>query len=316
MADHAQQLPLRSRPWGVRRGDVQALQQSYEHHAATQAQQLAAREAENTSLTTHNAALTTENANLTADLHSAHLALAETTGWSQRLPRALTELGSLAAGIALDDQSSSRLAAAILALGGEHLVAAVEVAFGDPTGDLAHTTTRNDNGRPVRTVVQLGECVVDCTWQPGVDAGEDTTRIVEGLCIAVVCSLAGLAASRVSRHLVTQLGEDRAYRRHLALRARLDTPTATIDVLVDPHSQLAHSELYGRKAWEAALARAAAELDRIARLHGGQAYHLSDLAFALLVDEDRVDTVVIAAEEELADYDGLIFAVGDAVGDA
>jgi hypothetical protein len=309
MADHAQQLPLRSRPWGVRRGDVQALQDTYERRLAALSQRLTAAEADY-------AALTAEKAQLTADLHSAHLALTETTGWSERLPRALTELGSLAAGIALDEHSSSRLAAAVLALAGEHLIAAVEVGFGDPTGDLAHATTRNDNGRPVRTVVQLGECVVDCTWQPGVDAGEDTTRIVEGLCIAVVCSLAGLAASRVTRHLVTQLGDERAFHRHHALRVRQEQPTGTIDILVDPHSQLAHTELYGRKAWEAALARAAAELDRIARLHGGQAYHLSDLALALLVDEQHLDTAVGAAEVELADYDGLIFAVGDAVGDA
>jgi len=295
MADHAQQLPLRSRPWGVRRGDVQALQASYDHHAAAQAQRLAA-------LAEHLAARDAENTRLTADLHSAHLALAELAG--------------LAAGNALDDQTSSRLAASLLALAGEHLIASVEVAFGNPTGELAKATTRNDNGRPVRTVVQQGQCVVDCTWQPGVDAGEDTSRIVEALCAAVVCSLAGLAASRVKRHLVTQLGDERAYHRHLALRARLDTPTATIDILVDPHSQLAHSALYGRKAWEAALARAAAELDRIAHLHGGQAYHVSDLAFALLVDEQHLDRVVGAAEEELADYDGLIFAVGHAVGGA
>jgi len=309
MADHAQQLPLRSRPWGVRRGDVQALQASYDHHAAAQAQRLAA-------LAEHLAARDAENTRLTADLHSAHLALAETAGWSQRLPLALAELAGLAAGNALDDQTSSRLAASLLALAGEHLIASVEVAFGNPTGELAKATTRNDNGRPVRTVVQQGQCVVDCTWQPGVDAGEDTSRIVEALCAAVVCSLAGLAASRVKRHLVTQLGDERAYHRHLALRARLDTPTATIDILVDPHSQLAHSALYGRKAWEAALARAAAELDRIAHLHGGQAYHVSDLAFALLVDEQHLDRVVGAAEEELADYDGLIFAVGHAVGGA
>ncbi len=285
---------LRWVPFGFRRAGVEALQA-----------RLAQTESDL-------ATVRAENDGLTTDLSSARLALNETAGWSERLPAGLAELASLAGGSALDEQSSSRLAASILAVAGEHLIAGVEVGFGDPTGDLSQATTRNENGRPVRTVVQLGECVVDCTWQPGVDAGEDTTRIVEGLCAAVVRSLAGVAASRVERHLVTQLGDERAFHRHLALRARLEAPAATVGVVVDPQSHLAHSELYGRKAWEAALARAAAELDRLARAHGGQAYHVEDLAFALLVDEQRLDTVASQAEEELADYDGLIFRVGDA----
>jgi len=294
MAGESVHPQLRWVPFGFRRADVEALQA-----------RLAQTESDL-------ATVRAENAGLTTDLNSANLALNETAGWSERLPAGLAELAQLAGGSALDEQSSSRLAAAVLAVAGEHLIAGAEVGFGDPTGDLSHATTRNDNGRPVRTVMQLGQCVVDCTWQPGVDAGEDTTRIVEGLCAAVVRSLAGVAASRVTRDLVTQLGDERAFHRHLALRARLEAPAATIDVVVDPQSQLAHSELYGRKAWEAALARAAAELDRLARVHGGQAYHVEDLAFALLVDEQHLDAVVTAAEEELADYDGLIFAVGDA----
>jgi hypothetical protein len=294
MAGESVHPQLRWVPFGFRRAGVEALQTRL---VDTEAALADARQ---------------ENAELTTDLSSARLALNETAGWSERLPLALEELASLAGGRALDEQSSSRLAASIVAVAGEHLIAAVDVGFGDPTGELAQATTRNDNGRPVRTVVQLGECVVDCTWQPGVDAGEDTTRIVEGLCAAVVRSLAGVAASRVERHLVTQLGDERAFHRHLALRARLEAPAATVDVVVDPQSQLKHSELYGRKAWEAALARAAAELDRLARAHGGQAYHVEDLAFALLVDEQSLDAVVAAAEEELADYDGLIFRVGDA----
>jgi hypothetical protein len=294
MAGESVHPQLRWVPFGFRRAGVEALQA-----------RLAQTESDL-------ATVRAENAGLTTDLHSANLALNETAGWSERLPAGLAELASLAGGSALDEQSSSRLAASILAVAGEHLIAGVEVGFGDPTGDLSQATTRNDNDRPVRTVVQLGQCVVDCTWQPGVDAGEDTTRIVEGLCAAVVRSLAGVAASRVTRDLVTQLGDERAFHRHLALRARLEAPAATIDVVVDPQSQLAHSELYGRKAWEAALARAAAELDRLARAHGGQAYHVEDLAFTLLVDEQHLDAVVTAAEEELADYDGLIFRVGDA----
>jgi hypothetical protein len=294
MAGESVHPQLRWVPFGFRRADVEALQ----------ARLADTEEALGT--------VRAENAGLTTDLSSARLALNETAGWSERLPAGLAELASLAGGSALDEQSSSRLAASILAVAGEHLIAGVEVGFGDPAGELAQATTRNENGRPVRTVVQLGECVVDCTWQPGVDAGEDTTRIVEGLCAAVVRSLAGVAASRVERHLVTQLGDERAFHRHLALRARLEAPAATVGVVVDPQSQLAHSELYGRKAWEAALARAAAELDRLARAHGGQAYHVEDLAFALLVDEQRLDTVASQAEEELADYDGLIFRVGDA----
>lgn len=298
MAASDSQPRLRRIPFGYRRTDVEDLRASLERQVSALQEEVTDGQ--------------TENARLAGELHSARLALAESTGWSERLPLALGELASLAGGTALDEESSSRLATSILAVAGEHLLSGVEVGFGDPTGELAQATTRNDNGRPVRTVVQLGQCVVDCTWQPGVDAGEDTSRIVEGLCSAVVCSLAGLSASRVTRHLVTQLGDERAFHRHMALRTRLDAPAATIDVLVDPQSQLAHSELYGRKAWEAALSRAAGELDRIAHLHGGQAYHLSDLAFALIVDEQDVDTAAFQAHEQLADYDGVIFRVGDA----
>ena len=86
----------------------------------------------------------------------------------------------------------------MLALAGEHLLARVEVSLGEPAGELDRNTTRNDNDRPIRTLVRLGGCVVDCTWQPGVDAGPDTTGIVEALSTAVVCSLAGVAASRCS----------------------------------------------------------------------------------------------------------------------
>jgi hypothetical protein len=300
VGEQPEPLPLRRTFFGLggfRPEDVEALQAWHESQLAEVRHELAK--------------VRVENADLGTNLRSARLALAESTGWSERLPVGLAELARLAAGTSLDEQSSSRLAAAVLALAGDHLIAAVELTHGDPTGELTRATTRNDNGRPIRTVVALGGCVVDCTWQPAVDAGEDTTRIVEGLCAAVVCSLAGVAASRVERHLITQLGDERAYRRHLALRARLDQPAATIDVLVDPHSQLAHSALYGQKAWEAALARAAGELERVARAHGGQAYHVSDLAFVLLVDRQHVDAAAEQAGRELADYDGLVFAVGE-----
>ncbi len=118
----------------------------------------------------------------------------------------MRDLATLAAGESVDD-AEPRLAAAVLALAGEHLLASVDVSIGEPAGELERETRVNENGRPVLTIVRLGGCVVDCTWQPGVNAGLDTTQIVEALCIAVVCSLAGIAASRIERDPVTQLGD-------------------------------------------------------------------------------------------------------------
>ena len=86
----------------------------------------------------------------------------------------------------------------------------VDISIGEPAGELQRETRRNENGRPVRTVARLGACAVDCTWQPGVDAGPDTTEIIEGLSAAVVCSLAGVAATRAQRDEVTQLGDGAA----------------------------------------------------------------------------------------------------------
>jgi hypothetical protein len=253
-----------------------------------------------------------EKKELSTDLQSARQALAESAGWSERLPLAVEVLGLLAAGEIPRDEQDDPLAAAVLAVAGEHLLSAVEVELGDPTGELEQGTERNENGRPVRTLVKLGRCKVDCTWQPGVDAGKDTTEIIEALCTAVVHSLASAATVPSERRVLTQLGDERSSRRHQALRTRLNEPTGVVEIGVDESCVAPHAELYGREAWSAALARAAAALEAIAQAHGGQAYHVSDFRFRLLVDEDRVVDAEADAERELGDYDGVIFTVGGA----
>jgi hypothetical protein len=252
------------------------------------------------------------------DVQSARLALAESTGWTARLPAALRTLAELAAGH-LDwdreqpnqqrEDTERTLAAAVLVLAGEHLLAQVDVSIGEPAGELQRETRVNENSRPVRTVVRLGACAVDCTWQPGVDAGLDTTEVIEGLCAAVVCSLAGVAASRSERDEVTQLGTSRSLSRHLGLRNRLDQPAAILRVTVDGRSAIEHQELYGRLALSASLADAAGALDRLARTYRGQAYQTDDREFRVLVDAADVDAANYELQDRLSGYDGLIFRV-------
>ena len=252
-----------------------------------------------------------KNTQLTASLESARLALAETAGWSERLPAALQTLAALAAGDLDRDggDPDRRLAAAVLALAGEHLLAGVEVSIGEPSGELQRETSVNENGRPVRTAARIGACAVDCTWQPGVDAGRDTTEIVEKLAAAVVCSLVGVASTRATREIVTQLGDGKALARHLALRNRQNQPVAIVDVSVSGESRISYQELFGRMAWDASLADAASTLDRVARAYGGQAYQTADRDFRLLVDVDQAEQTQDQAAEALEEYDGLIFRV-------
>jgi hypothetical protein len=252
-----------------------------------------------------------KSADLTASLESAHQALAETAGWAERLPRSLQDLAALAAGDldTQDETAEARLANAVLALAGEHLLAGVEVSIGDPTGELQKETQRNENGRPIRTTARIGACAVDCTWQPGTDAGRDTTGIIERLATAVVCSLVGVTSTRAKRDIVTQLGDKRALARHLALRARQNQPAAIVNITVNGDSQIEHRELYGRIAWDASLADAASTLDRVAKANGGQAYQTADREFRLLVDADQAEQAQDLAAEALEEYDGLIFRV-------
>jgi hypothetical protein len=257
-----------------------------------------------------------ENTELTASLESALLALAETTGWSERLPAALQTLAALAAGDLDNEQEQDkdadpgrRLAAAVLALAGEHLLAGVQVSIGEPNGELQRETSVNENGRPVRTAARIGACAVDCTWQPGVDAGSDTTEIVERLATAVVCSLVGVASTRVARDIVTQLGDGKALARHLALRNRQNQPVAIVDVTVSGENRIEFQELFGRMAWDASLADAASALDRLARANGGQAYQTGSQDFRLLVDVDQAEQTSDQAAEALEDYNRLIFRV-------
>jgi hypothetical protein len=291
MAEEDAQPRRRGALFGVRRDYVDALEAK---HAETLA----------------------ESAELTSGLRSARLALDESAGWSKRLPAGLAELASLAAGDLVGEDVQGRLGAAVLALAGEHLLARVEVSLGEPAGELDRDTAWNDNGRPIRTLVRLGGCAVDCTWQPGVDAGPDTAGVIEGLCSAVVCSLAGVAASRVQRDPVTQLGDERSLARHQALRERLRQPAGIVRVVFDENSTVEYQKLFGGMAWDAALSRVAADLDEIARAHGGQAYQVSPppdqvtvLEFRLLLDADDVDAAAVAAQAQLADYDGLSWRV-------
>jgi hypothetical protein len=255
----------------------------------------------------------TENAAITEDLQSARLALKETAGWSERLPVALRELASLAAGELDGEYAEQELAEAVLVLAGEHLLASVDIKRGDPAGEIESEieskTQRNENGRPIRTSVRAGTCQVDCTWQPGIEAGPDTAEVVESLATAVVFSLAGVEGSRAERDTVTQLGGKRSLARHLALRRRLEQPVAIVNVVVDGQSVIEYRELYGRMAWSASLAQTAGILERLARGHGGQAYQAADREFRLLVDAEEAERACERAEEALADEDGLIFRV-------
>jgi GGDEF domain-containing protein len=250
-----------------------------------------------------------ENDGLTASLQSARSALNETTGWSRRLPSALRELASLAAGDLSDEAPEQNLANAILAVAGEHLLASVSVTRGDPTGELERRTQRNEHGRPISTVIKLGACEANCTWQPGVEAGPDTTEIIEGLATAVVCSLAGAMNARTEREVITQLGDKRSLARHLALRDRQDQPTQLVRVRVDGESAIKHRELYGRLAWSAALAETAGVLDRVARAYGGQAYQTGDREFRLLIDADKASQACELAERATEEYDELIIRI-------
>jgi hypothetical protein len=250
-----------------------------------------------------------ENESLSADLRSARSALDEAAGWSKRLPQALRELASLAAGDVSEESPEQTLAGAILAVAGEHLLASVSVTNGEPAGELEGRTERNEHGRPISTIIKLGACEANCTWQPGVEAGPDTTEVIEGLATAVVCSLAGAANARAEREVMTQLGDRRSLARHLALRNRQDQPAQLVRARVDGESAIAHRELYGRLAWSAALAELAGSLDRVARAYGGQAYQTDDRELHLLVDADKASQACELAERATEEYDELIIRI-------
>ncbi len=259
----------------------------------------------------HNlAAAKATNEQLTNDLASARAALEHATAWSERLPKAVNALSALAAGELDGADPGETLATTILTLIGEELLAAVEVTTGEPSGALQRKTTYNDNARPIATTARLGECSVDCTWQPGAEAGKDTANVVEGLCAAVVCSLAAATTARTKRDVVTQLADERSLARHLALRERLNRPASVVRVTVDEKSAVEHRELFGRLAWSAALAEAATTLERIATANGGQAYQTAPHDFRLLIDPDRVEEAASQTKDALADQaDGLIFHI-------
>ena len=259
----------------------------------------------------HNlAAAKATNEQLTNDLASVRAALEHATAWSERLPNAINQLSALAAGELDETDPGGAIATTILTLIGEELLAAVEVQAGEPDSALQRETTFNDNDRPIATTARMGECSVHCTWQPGAEAGKDTADVVEGLCAAVVCSLAAATTARSKRDAVTQLADERSLQRHLALRERQARPATLIHVTVDEASAVAHRELYGRLAWSAALAEAASTLERIATANGSQAYQTAPHDFRLLIDPDRVEEAASQTKDALADQaDGLIFHI-------
>jgi hypothetical protein len=285
------EIPRRTALFGVNREYTDALEQGL-----TRARQ-------------HLAAAKATNEQMSNDLACARAALAHATGWSERLPAAVRVLARLAAGDLDEHDPDSPIAAAIMTLIGEELLASVDISTGDPEGAPRRDTTLNENARPIATTVRIGGCVVECTWQPGANASRDTAEIVEGLCEAVVCSLAAATAARAKRDVVTQLADERSLRRHQALRERTGRPGSLVRVTVDGKSAVEHRELYGRLAWSAALADAATALEHIANANGGQAYHLSDRDFRLLVDPDNAEHACEQTERALADQDPLIFNV-------
>lgn len=250
-----------------------------------------------------------ENAGLEDDLQSAQLALKETAGWSERLPEALETLASLAAGELPEKHAEQVLAEAVLELAGEHLLASVDIKHGDTAGKPERETQRNEQGRPIRTTVRAGTNTVNCTWQPGVEAGPDTAEVVESLATAVVCSLAGVANARAEREVVTQVGDRRSLARHIALRLREQHPAELVNVTVDGQSAVEYRELFGRMAWSASLAQMAAILDDLAWAYGGQAYQTADREFSLLVDADQAERACELAEAALTDQEGLVFRI-------
>lgn len=287
---HDKPIPRRKALLGIRREYVEAL----EDLAHAQERILEQTEKD---LTEANEA----NVELAGNLQSARLALNESAGWSERLPEALRELADLAAGATPDEDAGQALADAVMALAGEHLIGGVQIVRGDPEGTIERETSRNENGRPVKTTVRLGGIVLAASWQPGVDAGPDTTDVVESMCEAVVCSLAGVEGARTDRDTVTQLADGRALARHLALRQRLREPVAIVQVTVGAQSVIEYRELYGRLAWSASLAHAAGMLERIARANGGQAYQTGEREMRMLVDLGQAEQARQLAEEALAD---------------
>lgn len=242
---------------GVRRDDVAALQA-----ALAQAQQ---------------------------DLLLARAALEESAGWARRLPVALSELAKLAAGESDGEDPFERLAAAIQEVAGAHLLASVEFVhvYSETRTEYDERTEWHGPGRPRSTEVRLGQNVVRCVWADSL-AGEDTVRLIAGLCRSVLFALLGVgnASTREMRGVVTQLGDGQALARHIALRERLGQPTSELHIEVAANGAEGYHSLYGGFSWDAAFADAGSTLEEVAHRCGGQAYQVGPLTFRLLVDED------------------------------
>ena len=246
-----------------------------------------------------------ENAGLKEDLQSARLALKETTGWSERLPAALQELASLAAGDLAGEYAEQELAEAVLELAGEHLLASVDIKRGDPAGESrANAAQRARKADPYKRARGHPRSGLHLAAGHRSGPGHSRGRGIPGT--AVVCSLAGVEGHAPSATR-SPSSATRIPRQASRPAPAPEQPAAIVNVTVDGQSAIEYRELYGRMAWSAGLAQSAGILDRLARGHGGQAYQAADREFRLLVDADQAEQACELAEEALADQDGLIF---------
>lgn len=238
-------------------------------------------------------------ATLTASLRAT---IAESVGWSERLPLALSELTQLAAGTSELEGLYERLAQTVQDVVGEHLLASVAISTTDPVAQASRQTERDDVGR-LWTSVALGDRAMSCVWAPGAEPSAETIAVVEALGAAVLCSLAGLseAEGREQRGVATQLGDGYAYARHRALRERLGEPTRELSITVEESSAGRLRTVYGQIAWDASFADAGAALEEIAHGHGGQAYQLGPLSFAMLLDDAHATEAQTAVARRLAE---------------
>jgi hypothetical protein len=107
------------------------------------------------------------------ELLLARAALEESAGWARRLPLALSDLAKLAAGETEGDDSSERLAVAVQAVVGSHLLVSVEfveVDSGMPAEYEEHTDW-HCLARPRLSEVRVGPNVLRCVWAESVLAG-------------------------------------------------------------------------------------------------------------------------------------------------
>jgi len=231
---------------------------------------------------------------------SLRTGLDERVGWVHRVPDALAELARIAAGTPDPHDRCERLEQAIFAAIGPRLLTGVQIG---PAAQphMAQQTQTDTTGSPVCTTTQLRDRAVICHWSPRLYGEQDAVAIVEQLSWAALRALAGFDQARLreSRGIVTQLGDETSLRRHLALRERLGEPFAHVTINVSEGSAGKCRALFGEIAWNAGFAEAGATLEEIARRHGGQAYQVGPVRFAIVIDHDREEQARAEATKRL-----------------